>query len=251
MKLFVSWSGQSSQSIANEMRKWFPLILPAVQPFITTTDIDKGAQWQGTIREELQQSDFGIVILTKENIASQWLAFEAGALSKHLEGRAATILCGIGHADIKPPLSMFQGTIFGETDFRKLITDINGAVPPPDRRSEEHFDELFPMLWPKLEAPVKLILESAQLSSVAAPAAPDLQAVAQEMMALLRQQNSLLSSPDKFFTPLVEMLEARERDRVKVLPRVRTLQSGTGEQKSSLRELVEQIIKKDENEGSS
>ncbi|MDH8549225.1 hypothetical protein QIH12_27285, partial [Klebsiella pneumoniae] len=81
-----------------------------------STDIDKGAQWQSTIRTELEKSDYGIVILTKENLESQWLAFEAGALSKHLGGRVATVLFNIGHSDVKSPLSMFQGTIFNEAD---------------------------------------------------------------------------------------------------------------------------------------
>ena len=89
MKLFVSWSGTVSQQLADEVRRWVPLILPAAQPFITTTDIDKGARWQGEISRELNDSNYGIVCLTKDNLTSQWLAFEAGALSKHLSGRVA------------------------------------------------------------------------------------------------------------------------------------------------------------------
>ncbi|WP_315826234.1 MULTISPECIES: TIR domain-containing protein [unclassified Bradyrhizobium] len=154
MKLFISWSGQSSQQIANELRKWSPLILPAVKPFITTTDIEKGAQWQGVIRDELEKSSFGLVVLTRENLDSQWIAFEAGALSKHLSGRVATVLFDIGHSDVKAPLRIFQGTVFGEQDFRKLIGDINEAVEPEQRRSDDELDQLFPMLWPSIEKPV-------------------------------------------------------------------------------------------------
>ena len=40
-------------------------------------DTDKGAHWSSTIRRELEQSAFGIVILTAENIDSTWLHFEA------------------------------------------------------------------------------------------------------------------------------------------------------------------------------
>ena len=43
-------------------------------------DTDKGAHWSSTIRRELEQSAFGIVILTAENIDSTWLHFEAGAV---------------------------------------------------------------------------------------------------------------------------------------------------------------------------
>lgn len=210
MRLFISWSGQTSQQIANEMRKWLPLILPAVQPFITTTDIEKGAQWQGAIRQELEQSDYGIVVLTADNLASQWLAFEAGALSKHLGGRVATILFNIGHADVKPPLSIFQGTVFGENEFRKLISDINKNVDPKDRRGEEHIDALFPMLWTRIADPISLILQNAQ-SPTDGPPQLDLKAVVQEMLTLLRQQNSLLSSPAQFFSPIISLLHSTPR----------------------------------------
>src|SRR5262249_34248306 len=97
MKVFISWSGETSQRIAHEMHRWLPLILPSVAPFITTTDIDKGARWQGEISRELDQSNYGIVCLTSDNLDSRWIAFEAGALSKHLGGRVATVLCGIEH----------------------------------------------------------------------------------------------------------------------------------------------------------
>lgn len=199
MKLFISWSGPVSQSIANEMRNWFPLLLPAVSPFITSTDIDKGAQWQSMIRAELEKSDYGIVILTKENLESQWLAFEAGALSKHLGGRVATILFDIGHGDVKSPLSMFQGTLFNETDFRQLISDINKAVNSENRRGEDQLDQLYPMLWPKIKDPVGLILRQAADAAPPSPVTPvvDQSAQLQEILALLRQQNALLSA-DRF-----------------------------------------------------
>src|SRR4051812_12899520 len=110
MKLFISWSGQTSQQIAQAMREWIPLVLPAVKPFITSSDIDKGARWQGDISQELDQSNFGIVCLTRENLNSQWLAFEAGALAKHLSGKVAPILFGLEHQEVQQPLGMFQGT---------------------------------------------------------------------------------------------------------------------------------------------
>jgi hypothetical protein len=247
MKLFISWSGPTSQSIANELRGWFPLILPSVRPFITTTDVEKGAQWQGTIRQELELSNYGLVILTQDNLASQWLAFEAGALAKHLEGRVATILFGVQHSDVKPPLSLFQGTLFNESDFRKLISDINNTVGADNRRGEEHLDALFPMLWPKLKEAIDLLMQNAaakaSIPSVA-PATPDYNAAIQEMMALLRQQNAVLSSPEKFFAPIVEMLNRRDR-----IGSLRKLQITPGAGRSvTLSDLVEGYIKEPHNE---
>lgn len=208
MKLFISWSGPTSQSIANELRTWLPLILPSLKLFITTGDIEKGAQWQGVIRSELEDSAYGLVILTEDNIASQWLAFEAGALSKHLDGRVATVLFGLGHSSIKPPLSMFQGTLFVESDFRKLVSNINNAVAEEARRSEGELDTLFPMLWPKLSQPVELLLKAAEQAPAEAAISAQEENL-QEMMALLRQQNSILSSPERFLQPILDVLQSQ------------------------------------------
>jgi hypothetical protein len=84
MKVFISWSGPTSEKIAVRLHECLPLMHPAVTPFITTADIDKGANWPGDLRRELEQSHYGIVCLTRGNVSSAWLAFEAGALSKQL-----------------------------------------------------------------------------------------------------------------------------------------------------------------------
>jgi hypothetical protein len=210
MKLFISWSGSVSQQIAQEVRDWFPLILPAVQPFITTTDIDKGARWQGEISKELDNSSYGIVCLTADNVKSQWLAFEAGALSKHLVGRVATVLFGIGHAQVPPPLSMFQGTLFNETDFRQLVSNVNAAVPTEQRREDDQLDVLFPMLWTRLHNPVDLILQNAAAAAPGGePGLPESNTIPLEMMALLRQQSAVLSSPETFLAPVLKLLEEK------------------------------------------
>ena len=208
MKIFLSWSGTVSQQIAQELRAWLPLILPAVQPFVTTTDIDKGARWFGEISAELEQCNYGVVCLTRENLSSQWLAFEAGALSKQLSARVATVLFGVQHADVKPPLAMFQGTIFRESEFRQLITNINAAANVDQRREDAQLDTLFPMLWPKIEEPVSLILKTAAATAPAGPEpAPDYAAMVAELLGLARSQAALLASPERLLAPIVERLE--------------------------------------------
>lgn len=208
MRLFISWSGPVSQQIAQEIRRWLPLILPSVEPFITTTDIEKGARWQGEISRELEGCNYGIVCLAADNLKSPWLTFEAGALSKQLAGRVSTILFGIKHSDVQLPLSMFQGTLFNENEMRQLVMSINSSTTSEQYRDESQIDTLFPAIWGKLHEPVKLILQNAgALSPESAPAAPKLESLALEMMALLRQQNSVLASPEKLLDPIMTVLE--------------------------------------------
>lgn len=203
MKLFISFSGETSRQIAQEVRKFLTLMLPAVKPFITSADVDKGARWAGEISRELEQSNYGIICLTPDNLQSQWLAFEAGALSKHIDSRAATLLFGLNYEQVPYPLQMFQGTRFNRTDMRQLVGNINDAVATEERREKEPIDTLFEMLWPKLEQEINLVLQTPQT----VPAAPDLNQVIAEMLALLRQQNAVLSSPEKLFHPIVNLMD--------------------------------------------
>lgn len=208
MKVFISWSGNVSQQIAQEIRRWLPLILPTLEPFITSTDIEKGTRWQGEISRELEESNYGIVCLTGQNLHSQWLAFEAGALSKQLGGRVATILFGVGHAEVQPPLSMFQGTLFNEQDMRQLVIAMNAAAPVEQRREDGQIEVLFQILWPKLRDPISLIIEGAAQADGEQPPAPNIEEMAVEILALLRQQNSVLSAPERFLAPIMDRLDS-------------------------------------------
>jgi hypothetical protein len=208
MKLFVSWSGPISQQIAQELRDWFPLILPSVQPFITTTDLEKGAQWQSKISRELEQSNYGIVCLTPDNLKSTWLAFEAGALSKQLESRVATVLFGLKQSEVSAPLNMFQSTLFNQLDMYQLIKSINDAVKDRPRENKE-LETLYPLLWPRLNEPIERIINSPNPTAVAPPEV-DVPKMIAEMMALLRQQTELLSSPDKLLSPILQRLNRSE-----------------------------------------
>ncbi len=211
MKIFISWSGVASQQIAQELREWLPLVFPVLKPFITTSDIEKGARWASEIAKELEESNYGLVCLTENNLLSQWLAFEAGALSKHLPGKVATILFGVGHADVRQPLSMFQGTLFEEADFRKLLTDLNNATPEESRRTEAHIDRIFESFWPDLKNRIKLILDNASSAAKAPPQAADLETLILDLQAMLRQQNAILSNPDKFLEPVIRVLQRPSR----------------------------------------
>src|SRR5688572_28515648 len=81
MIVFISWHGDRSRSIAEGINSWLPLVLQPIRPFFSPK-IEKGTVGLEKIRESLEQSSFGILCLTKENLNSNWIHFEAGALSK-------------------------------------------------------------------------------------------------------------------------------------------------------------------------
>ena len=129
MKVFISWSGQHSEKLGEALRDWLPGVLQLVTPYFTPSDIEKGTRWSDDIAKELSESQIGILCITQDNIHSDWLLFEAGALSKSLEkSHVCPILFGITNTDLTGPLKQFQTTVFGKSDVYRLLGVINGPT---------------------------------------------------------------------------------------------------------------------------
>ena len=104
--VFLSWSGNSSKSAAQVLRAWLPTVVQNIRPYMSAEDIDKGERWSIDITRQLEETNFGIICMTLENIAAPWVLFEAGALSKSIErSRVSPLLFGLNPSDFtKSPL---------------------------------------------------------------------------------------------------------------------------------------------------
>jgi hypothetical protein len=165
-KIFISWSGDLSNKLAEAVRNWIPGVLQFAKPYFTPSDIEKGTRWGSDILGELGASDIGIICLTKENLTKPWILFEAGALStKNFDkSRVCTLLFGVESTDLKGPLTIFQGTRFEKADVKKLVKTINSTGG--DAKLEDSvLDEVFEMWWPRLQERVAKILEEAKSDS--------------------------------------------------------------------------------------
>lgn len=159
-KVFISWSGELSKKLAEEVRLWLPGVLQFVKPYFTPNDIEKGTRWSTEIASELESSNAGIICLTKDNLNKPWILFEAGALSKNFgKANVCTILFNLDSADFTGPLTSFQATKFDKTDFKKLLTTINNTGGESKLESAV-LNDVFEMWWPKLETKVNSILSS-------------------------------------------------------------------------------------------
>ena len=151
--VFISWSGERSRYVAEALRGWLPVVLQTVKPWMSA-DVEKGTRWETEISARLDEADVGIICLTPENLSSPWLLFEAGALSKKLtKSRVCTYLLDLTPAEVPPPMGMFQHTVFGRDDTRKLLDSINSAQAQPI--GKEILDTSFGALWPSLEGKLK------------------------------------------------------------------------------------------------
>ncbi len=101
MKVFISWSGKRSNALAVALKGWLPLILQYVKPWVSEKDISAGDRWARAIAGELETSNFGILCVTPENLRSEWILFEAGALSKSmLDAKVIPLLFLCAHKQV-------------------------------------------------------------------------------------------------------------------------------------------------------
>ncbi len=158
-KVFISWSGDLSQKLAEELRQWLPGVLQFVKPYFTPNDIEKGSRWGNEISTELSNSNIGIICLTKDNTHNPWILFEAGALSKNFDkAHVCPILFNLEPSDVTGPLTEFQATKFKKNDIKKLIATIN-STDPQSQLEPDVLNEVFEMWWPKLEGKVTAIIK--------------------------------------------------------------------------------------------
>ena len=160
MKVFISWSGLHSRKLAEAVRDWLPGVLQLVVPYFTPSDIEKGTRWSSDISKELSDSQIGILCITKENIHSDWILFEAGALSKSLEkSHVCPILFGISNTDLAGPLKQFQTTEFEKGDMHKLLGVINSQLGQ-NKLAPKTLDTVFEKWWPDLKSKIDEILQT-------------------------------------------------------------------------------------------
>lgn len=108
LKIFISWSGEISEQVALQFRDWLPAVLPPVEPWVSSEDIEKGTRWSAEIAKQLEAASFGIICIDSTNIASPWLNFEAGAISKTIDNtRVMPFLLDIEPKSLAGPLAQF------------------------------------------------------------------------------------------------------------------------------------------------
>ena len=200
MKVFVSWSGEVSKLVAKELSDWLPSIIQSVEVFYSPEDIQKGENWDSRLTKELEDSKYGIVCLTKENVLAPWIHFEAGALSKSLDSRISALMIDIVTSDIQGPLSRFQATRCEKEDFYQLVCDINEASE--NQISEKVLKNSFEAIWDKLNGNIQRIIKERSKNSIKEKnkeTNKETNGILEELLQLLRKQDAILNNPEKLF----------------------------------------------------
>lgn len=203
MKVFLSWSGKKSHKVATILRDWIPSVIQSVVPYVSSEDIDKGTRWSTDIAKELEDSAFGILCVTKDNLTAPWLTFEAGALSKKLEKSfVSPFLFDIKRAEIDGPILQFQSTIFDKDDVKKLLKTINKACGS-EKLTDERFDKAFTVWYPNLEKELLALKEKEEKQEPKKEKISESygQQLLEEILELSRINQKILRDPESLLPP--------------------------------------------------
>ena len=137
MKLFISWSGERSMFVAAALRHWLKLVLQAVDPWMSQTDLKAGTRWNPELESELAHAVFGVSCITPENRKAPWVLFEAGALASQVKQKAllCPYLIDLETSDIDYPLAQFHMEKWNREGTLGLVRGINSALEQTEPQS--------------------------------------------------------------------------------------------------------------------
>jgi hypothetical protein len=174
MKVFISWSDQTSHRVATALSDWLPYVVQAIEPFVSSENIDKGERWSEELMKQLNETKYGIICVTRHNRDSAWMNFEAGALSKAIDRTYVwPFLFGLGCSQFGGPLQQFQFTQYGKDEpfnkeeVFKLISSMNKRLDPPQQVPHERLRRQFETWWDELKKNLHEIQKDQDVGNVA------------------------------------------------------------------------------------
>jgi hypothetical protein len=145
VKVFLSWSGEKSRRVANVFRDWFPTVIQAIEPWLSSSDLVAGVRWNEALQAELSRAGAGVICVTRSNQQSAWLNFEAGLLTKALgPGRVIPVLINVAPEDLAPPLRSVQAAKLDRSGISNLFRTLVRLADPerPIELSERRLEEI-------------------------------------------------------------------------------------------------------------
>jgi TIR domain len=123
-KAFIAWSGTPSQIIAECLREHLPNVID-VDLWLSSHDLPAGHGWFKELREQMADTDIGLLVFTSENTTSEWMQFEAGALAKLEKSKIIPLCLDVAANQLPAPLQQFQTVHLLNGEHAKLIGILN------------------------------------------------------------------------------------------------------------------------------
>jgi hypothetical protein len=126
MEIFLAWSGEASHMLAAALHDWLPYVVSPAKPFMSSESVRKGQRWLPELSEQLEKTHYAILCVTPENLRSEWMHFEAGAVAKStMHGRVSALLMEVAPSAVGLPLSQFQNTQINKDEVFKLVLSMD------------------------------------------------------------------------------------------------------------------------------
>jgi hypothetical protein len=155
--IFISQSTGKSRDIAEVVAVWLREDMQLGNPWIASSNIEGGENSREAINKALQEARIGIIFLTTDNVANQWIFYEIGFLL----ARGITIFPYVIDlerlSDLPAPINHLQGKRVNKNGTKDLVIAINKALGSPI--SVEVLLKKFNSKWKKLDTSLKPILE--------------------------------------------------------------------------------------------
>lgn len=131
-KVFISWSGTNSKTIARELKNVLQNIIftsTGLDCFVSDVDISSGDDWWQKIRTELKRCSLGIVCITKENLKAPWIYFESGAIvARDIKLIPLLINCSFTSLNETPISSKHMVDFYSQEKFVQMVLSINNEL---------------------------------------------------------------------------------------------------------------------------
>lgn len=158
-KIFISWSAEKSFVYADTISKIIQEVFGNNVKVFVSYNMRTGTMWYSELKQRLSTTDLGILILTEENINSQWQMFEAGAIFQ--TAPLFPVLFGRDLEEIESPISKMQTLwSFSKKKLKRLLKDINSALKT--NYTDQVVDDYVEQNWNKWQR--KFIIDPARKS---------------------------------------------------------------------------------------
>ncbi|KSV63092.1 hypothetical protein N183_36240 [Sinorhizobium sp. Sb3] len=160
MKLFISWSKNTSKEIALTLKEFLSDFFRSKNLEIyLSTSIQPGENWFDSIRDGIKDSEICIIVMTDENELSRWTHFEAGAIAFNTKSsNVIPLLVTSRDLDETSPLKHFQYVRNTHHEMLKLIRLVKSVGRLTGVRQDE-VSKRFDDLYPKFEAQITATLD--------------------------------------------------------------------------------------------
>nr|WP_320022749.1 hypothetical protein [uncultured Draconibacterium sp.] len=219
--IFISWSKLTSKKIAEELllflRKFF--CDPNTEFFHSERNIEAGDRPFRMLDDVLAKCNFGILVLTERNFKSEWLMFEAGALSKNVE-YARVISINFNRKEIESPINNFQNINYNKDGISKLLVSLKKYVFNQKELTQDQIndiDDKIEKYWSDFDEKIKVILANSDVD--------DMEEFSEKVPSIMMDEEAyekVLAKREVHLQELIETLSKDNSERIIILGGIST-----------------------------